>query len=133
MGMPSSDTTTKQKKWIEIKLASYRESYIMFSVMNNIPSKLVLTCTVSGKVVTWTNKTIIANKIKQFGSLEDFIKQFTCRGANKTNTTTITSIKSIKANKDIDTLVDIIRHCASVEMSKIHTRRMSNAHVIYGS
>lgn len=49
----------------------------------NVPSKLVLTCTVSGKTVTWTNKKIIAKKIAEHGSLDAFVKQFTCRGANK--------------------------------------------------
>lgn len=55
---------------------------ILIFVMN-VPSKLVLTCTVSGKTVTWTNKSIIAKKIAEHGSLDAFIKQFTCRGANK--------------------------------------------------
>ena len=106
MGMPSSDTTTKQKKWIEIKLASYRESYIMFSVLNNIPSKLTLTCTVSGKVVVWTNKNIIANKIKQFGSLDAFIKQFTCRGFNKVANNNITKAVNNKVAISKQTLTD---------------------------
>lgn len=48
-----------------------------------IPNKLVLTCTKTGKVVTWTNKKIIAKKIEEFGSLEAFVNQFTCRGADK--------------------------------------------------
>ena len=49
----------------------------------NVPNKLVLTCTVSGKTVTWTNKKIIAQKIQQYGSLEAFQAQFKCKGAVK--------------------------------------------------
>ena len=47
-----------------------------------IPNKLLLTCRISGKQVTWTNKAIIAKKIEQFGSLEAFVAQFTCKGAH---------------------------------------------------
>ena len=47
------------------------------------PNKVVLTCTVSGKTVTWTNKKIIQKKIDQFGSLEAFVSQFKCKGAGK--------------------------------------------------
>ena len=47
------------------------------------PNKVVLTCTVTGKTVTWTNKTIIQKKIDQYGSLETFMSQFKCKGANK--------------------------------------------------
>lgn len=54
---------------------------------DTIPSKLILTCTVTGKQVTWTNKTIIAAKIAQHGSLEAFVAQFKCKGANKKQTT----------------------------------------------
>lgn len=49
----------------------------------SIPNKLILTCTKTGKVVTWTNKKIIQKKIDEFGSLEAFVNQFTCRGADK--------------------------------------------------
>lgn len=64
-------------------LADSRISYIIIGVMSNttIPNKLVLTCTITGKVVTWTNKAIIAKKIEQFGSLEAFVAQFKCKGA----------------------------------------------------
>lgn len=48
-----------------------------------IPNKLILTCTITGKQVTWTNKNIIAAKIAEFGSLEAFVAQFKCRGAGK--------------------------------------------------
>jgi hypothetical protein len=48
-----------------------------------IPNKLVLTCTITGKTVTWTNKKIIQKKIEQYGSLEAFQAQFKCKGANK--------------------------------------------------
>lgn len=47
------------------------------------PSKLILVCTKTGKAVVWTNRKIIQKKIDQFGSLEAFVAQFTCRGANK--------------------------------------------------
>ena len=47
------------------------------------PNKVVLTCIISGKTVTWTNKKIIQKKIDQFGSLETFMAQFTCKGAKK--------------------------------------------------
>jgi len=47
------------------------------------PNKVVLTCTVTGKTVTWTNKTIIQKKIDQYGSLETFMSQFKCKGAGK--------------------------------------------------
>lgn len=49
----------------------------------NVPNKLILTCTVTGKTVTWTNKKIIQKKIEQYGSLEAFQAQFKCKGANK--------------------------------------------------
>ena len=49
------------------------------------PNKVILTCTVSGKSVTWTNRSIIQKKIDQFGSLEAFSAQFTCKGAKKKN------------------------------------------------
>ena len=48
-----------------------------------IPNKLVLTCTITGKKVTWTNKKIIQKKIEQFGSLDAFVAQFTAKGAKK--------------------------------------------------
>jgi hypothetical protein len=48
-----------------------------------IPNKLVLTCTITGKKVTWTNKKIIQKKIEQYGSLDAFVAQFKCKGANK--------------------------------------------------
>lgn len=47
------------------------------------PNKVVLTCNVTGKSVTWTNRSIIQKKIDQFGSLEAFSAQFTCKGAKK--------------------------------------------------
>jgi hypothetical protein len=47
------------------------------------PSKVILTCTISGKQVTWTNKSIIQKKIDEFGSLEAFQAQFKCKGAQK--------------------------------------------------
>ena len=50
------------------------------------PNKVVLTCTVSGKTVTWTNKKIIQKKIDQFGSLEAFVSQFKCKEAGKKST-----------------------------------------------
>ena len=49
----------------------------------NVPNKIILTCTITGKKVTWTNKAIIAKKIQQYGSLEAFQAQFKCKGANK--------------------------------------------------
>ena len=49
----------------------------------NVPNKIVLTCTITGKKVTWTNKAIIAKKIQQYGSLEAFQSQFTSKGAKK--------------------------------------------------
>ena len=49
----------------------------------NVPNKVILTCTITGKKVTWTNKKIIQKKIDQFGSLEAFVAQFKCRGAGK--------------------------------------------------
>ena len=49
----------------------------------NVPNKIILTCTVTGKKVTWTNKAIIAKKIQQYGSLEAFQAQFKCKGAVK--------------------------------------------------
>ena len=68
----------------------------------NIPSKLVLTCTVTGKVVTWTNKAIIQKKIEEFGSLDAFVKQFKCKGAGKDNTNeSVSSAKPIKVLKPI--------------------------------
>ena len=49
----------------------------------NIPNKVILTCTITGKKVTWTNKKIIQKKIEQFGTLEAFQAQFKCKGAEK--------------------------------------------------
>lgn len=56
------------------------------------PSKVILTCTVTGKTVTWTNKKIIQKKIDQFGSLEAFVAQFKCKGAAKKKTTTVRAV-----------------------------------------
>ena len=56
--------------------------------MNNIPNKLILTCNVTGKVVTWTNKTIIAAKIAKHGSLEAFLSAYVSKGAGKISTDT---------------------------------------------
>lgn len=47
------------------------------------PKKLILTCTVTGKTVTWTNQKIIQGKIDKFGSLEAFTAQYVSKGANK--------------------------------------------------
>ena len=42
---------------------------------------ITLTCTVTGKQVTWTNKAIIDQKIKQYGSLDNFKANYVCREA----------------------------------------------------
>lgn len=47
------------------------------------PKKITLTCTVTGKTVTWTNQKIIQAKIDKYGSLEAFQAQYTSKGANK--------------------------------------------------
>ena len=47
------------------------------------PSKVILTCTVTGKTVTWTNKKIIQQKIDKYGSLETFMSKYTAKGAKK--------------------------------------------------
>ena len=47
------------------------------------PNKVVLTCNVSGKTVTWTNKKIIQQKIDKYGSLETFMAKYTAKGAVK--------------------------------------------------
>jgi hypothetical protein len=47
------------------------------------PKKLLLTCTITGKQVTWTNQKIIQAKIDQFGSLEAFTAQYQSKGAGK--------------------------------------------------
>ena len=47
------------------------------------PNKVTLTCTITGKTVTWTNRSIIQKKINQFGSLEAFQAQYTAKGAQK--------------------------------------------------
>jgi len=47
------------------------------------PNKVTLTCTITGKTVTWTNRSIIQKKIDQFGSLEAFQAQYTAKGAQK--------------------------------------------------
>ena len=44
---------------------------------------ITLTCNVTGKVVTWTNKTIIQKHINKHGSLEAFQKAYVSRGAVK--------------------------------------------------
>lgn len=54
--------------------------------MNNIPNKLILTCNITGKVVTWTNKTIIASKIAKHGSLAAFLSSYVSKGAGKVST-----------------------------------------------
>lgn len=59
------------------------------------PSKVILTCTVSGKTVTWTNKKIIQKKIDQFGSLEAFVAQFKCKGAVKKKTVRAVILKPV--------------------------------------
>jgi hypothetical protein len=50
------------------------------------PNKVVLTCNVTGKTVTWTNKSIIQKKIDQYGSLETFMSKYTSKGAGKKST-----------------------------------------------
>ena len=62
----------------------------------NVPNKVVLTCIVTGKTVTWTNKKIIQKKIEQYGSLEAFQAQFTSKGAKKK-----TSVKKVGMLKPI--------------------------------
>jgi hypothetical protein len=47
------------------------------------PKKLLLTCTLTGKVATWTNQKIIQAKIDQFGSLEAFTAQYQSKGAGE--------------------------------------------------
>jgi hypothetical protein len=54
--------------------------------MNNIPNKLILTCNITGKQVTWTNKAIIADKIAKHGSLEAFLSSYVSKGAGKVST-----------------------------------------------
>ena len=49
------------------------------------PSSVTLTCNISGKVVTWTNKTIIAKKIEQYGSLEAFASHYVSKGVKNQN------------------------------------------------
>jgi len=47
------------------------------------PNKITLTCTITGKTTTWTNKKIIQAKIDKHGSLEAFMAQYTTKGAQK--------------------------------------------------
>jgi antitoxin component YwqK of YwqJK toxin-antitoxin module len=49
------------------------------------PNKITLTCTITGKTTTWTNKKIIQAKIDKHGSLEAFMAQYTAKGAQKKN------------------------------------------------
>jgi hypothetical protein len=51
--------------------------------MHSTPNKVTLTCNVTGKVVTWTNKQIIAKKIQQYGSLEAFQAAYVSKGSSK--------------------------------------------------
>lgn len=53
---------------------------------NNIPNKLILTCNISGRVCTWTNKTIIQKHINKHGSLEAFLSSYVSKGAGKVST-----------------------------------------------
>jgi hypothetical protein len=53
---------------------------------NNIPNKLILTCNISGKVCTWTNKSIIQKHINKHGSLEAFLSSYVSKGAGKVST-----------------------------------------------
>jgi len=46
-------------------------------------TKLVLTCSVTGKSVTWYNKSIIAKKIAEAGSLELLQNNFVSREGKK--------------------------------------------------
>jgi hypothetical protein len=45
--------------------------------------KLTLTCNVTGKQVTYTSEEYIAKRIAKAGSLEELIKTYVCRDANK--------------------------------------------------
>jgi hypothetical protein len=54
----------------------------------NTPNKITLTCNVTGKVVTWTNKHIIAKKIQQHGSLEAFQAAYVSKGSKKSDSVT---------------------------------------------
>lgn len=51
------------------------------------PNKVILTCNVTGKTVTWTNKKIIQQKIDKYGSLETFMSKYTSKGSKKKNKT----------------------------------------------
>jgi hypothetical protein len=64
--------------------------------MNNIPNKLILTCNITGKQVTWTNKTIIASKIAKHGSLQAFLSSYVSKGAGKVST----GMKKVKQTKE---------------------------------
>ena len=57
------------------------------------PNKITLTCTITGKTTTWTNKKIIQAKIDKHGSLEAFMAQYTAKGAQKK---TVVKAKMIK-------------------------------------
>ena len=59
------------------------------------PNKVVLTCNITGKTVTWTNKKIIQAKIDQHGSLEAFMSQYKSKGAKK-EASTAKPIKLLK-------------------------------------
>lgn len=79
---------SKKSEHLNLDLASNSnllQYYHIITTMTTIaPNKVILTCTVTGKQTTWTNKQIIQKKIDQFGSLEAFMAQYVSKGANKT-------------------------------------------------
>lgn len=52
--------------------------------INDMPSKLELTCTVTGVKKVWTVKACMLKAVQKFGSLEAFMAQYTAKGAGKT-------------------------------------------------
>ena len=67
------------------------------------PSSVTLTCNISGKVVTWTNKTIIAKKIEQYGSLEAFASQYVSREAKSQTSQYVSKGVKNQTNKIVKT------------------------------
>jgi hypothetical protein len=65
---------------------------------------ITLTCTVTGKQVTWSNKTIIDAKIKQYGSLEAFRAAYVSKGAKRR----ITSNKITLPKDDGSTVMESV-------------------------
>ena len=82
---------------------------------------ITLTCNVTGKVVTWTNKTIIQKHINKHGSLEAFQKAYVSRGAVKKPT-----VKSaLLRDGEVDLMKSILEEGVKLAPTGLSTKHLT--------